>query len=138
MATQVTTSAQYADLAEMYVADADYIPGTVVEFGGEFEVTASNNNHSTAVAGIVSTMPGYLMNAEQTGDNVLAIALVGRVPCQVIGTITKGDLLVTSELSGVATTLDSELYRPGCIIGKSLEDYASDNVGVIEVVVGRT
>jgi hypothetical protein len=131
------TSAQYADLAEMYVADADYVSGTVVEFGGDKEVTVSNTSHSTAVAGIVSTNPSYLMNATQTGEHVIAVALVGRVPCQVIGTFNKGDRLVASELAGVATVLDMSKYEPGCIIGKALESYASDSVGVIEVAVGR-
>lgn len=132
------TSAQYADLAEMYVADQDYTPGTVVEFGGEAEVTATTVTHSTAVAGIVSTNPSYLMNATQTGNHVVAVALVGRVPCQVVGTIRKGDRLVASDITGVAAPLDNALYQPGAILGKALEAYDSEQVGTIEVAVGRT
>jgi hypothetical protein len=132
------TSAQYADLAEMYVADASYKPGTVLEFGGDYEVRASQSSHSTTVAGIVSTEPSYLMNSAQIGDNVVAVALTGRVPCQVIGIIHKGDRLVASDHKGVATVLNMAYYEPGCIIGKALEDYNSDTVGVIEVAVGRT
>jgi hypothetical protein len=131
------TSAQYADLAEMYVADQHYEPGTVLEFGGAHEVLASQSSHSTKVAGIVSTNPSYLMNAAQPGDNVLAVALVGRVPCQVIGSIAKGDRLVASDIPGVATVLNLTNYQPGCIIGKALEEYNSDNIGTIEVAVGR-
>ena len=132
------TSAQYADLAEMYVADATYAPGTVVEFGGNEEVTASQSSHSTAVAGIVSTNPSYLMNATQTGNHVVAVALVGRVPCQVVGTFKKGDRLVASDITGVATGLDMLKYQPGAIIGKALEAYDSTEVGTVEVAVGRT
>lgn len=132
------TSAQYADLAEMYVADATYAPGTVVEFGGAEEVTASKSSHSTAVAGIVSTNPSYLMNATQTGNHVVAVALVGRVPCQVVGIVKKGDRLVASDITGVATGLDNAKYQPGCIIGKALEAYNSEQVGTIEIAVGRT
>jgi hypothetical protein len=132
------TSAQYADLAEMYVADQTYAPGTVVEFGGNEEVTASQSSHSTAVAGIVSTNPSYLMNATQTGNHVVAVALVGRVPCQVIGTFKKGDRLVASDITGVATGLDMSKYQPGAIIGKALEAYNSTEVGTVEVAVGRT
>lgn len=132
------TSAQYADLAEMYVADVNYTPGTVLDFGGDFEVTATITSHSTAVAGIVSTNPSYLMNATLAGDNVVAVALTGRVPCQVVGTIKKGDRLVASDITGVATVLDNAKYEPGCIIGKALEAYNSDEVGTIEVAVGRT
>jgi hypothetical protein len=132
------TSAQYADLAEMYQADSDYAPGTVVEFGGENEITQSSSSHSTRVAGIISTNPSYLMNATKQGNHVLAVALVGRVPCSVVGTIVKGDRLVASDLFGVATVLDPAQYQPACILGKALENYESSTPGVIEVAVGRT
>jgi len=127
----------HADLAELYIADIDYPPGTVVKFGGEYEVTVTNSSHSIAVAGIVSTQPGHLMNSELTGDHVVAVALTGRVPCRVVGTISKGDRLVSSGITGVATLLDASQYQPGCIIGKSLENYNSQEVGTIEVAVGR-
>jgi len=131
------TSALYADLAEMYVADSDYAPGTLLDFGGEYEITATTGSHSPAVAGIVSTTPSYLMNSAQAGEHVLPVALTGRVPCQVVGTIRKGDRLVSSDIAGVATVLDIAKYTPGCIIGKSLEAYDSTEVGTIELVVGR-
>jgi hypothetical protein len=60
------------------------------------------------------------------------------VPCQVVGKIRKGDRLVASAIPGVAIALDQASWNPGCIIGKSLEVYDSDDVGVIEVAVGRT
>jgi hypothetical protein len=131
------TSAQYADLAENYSADADYLPGTVVEFGGAHEITQSTTSHGTRVAGIISTNPSYLMNAGQTGNHVLPVALTGRVPCRVIGTIFKGDRLVASDQPGVATTLDINQYQPGCILGKALSNYNSQEIGTVEVAVGR-
>ena len=132
------TSAQYADLAEMYVADTAYAPGTVVEFGGDCEITTTTTTHSTQVAGIISTQPAYLMNATQTGEYPLEVALVGRVPCRVVGTIRKGDRLVSSDLPGVAQALNIDLYQPGCIVGKALTEYNSTEPGVIEVAVGRS
>jgi hypothetical protein len=131
------TSAQYADLAEMYVADANYPSGTVIEFGGNYEITIANTSHSTQVAGIVSTNPAYIMNNALDVPFATAVALTGRVPCRVVGIICKGDRLVASTVAGVATVLDKNLYEPGCIIGKALETYNSDQVGVIEVAVGR-
>jgi hypothetical protein len=128
------TSAQYADLAETYVADNSYNPGTLVIFGGADEITASTISHDTRVAGVISTAPAYLMNSGIVG---LPVALTGRVPCSVVGTIRKGDRLVASDIKGVATVLDSNKYLPGCIIGKSLEDYNSNSPGVIEVAIGR-
>ena len=132
------TSAQYADLAEMYTADTSYAPGTVIEFGGNNEITVTTATHSTQIAGIISTQPAYLMNSTQAGNHPLEVALVGRVPCSVVGTIRKGDRLVSSNLPGIAQVLDMNLYQPGCIIGKALEEYNSTEPGVIEVAVGRS
>lgn len=133
----IATSAQYADLAENYQADECYNEGTVLEFGGSFEVTATTSSHSTKVAGVVSTNPAYLMNSGLQGNAVVQLALVGRVPCQVIGTINKGDRLVSSSTVGVATALVTSDYQPGCIIGKALESYNSEKVGFIEIAVGK-
>jgi hypothetical protein len=130
------TSAQYADLAEMYVSDSDYPPGTVVEFGGEYEITISSSSHSTAVAGIISTNPSYLMNSAQVGEHVLPVALTGRVPCQVQGPVRKGDVLVASLIPGVAQRIGMN-WQPGCILGKSMEAINSTDIKTIEVAVGR-
>lgn len=126
------TSARYADLAEKYLSDKDYDPGTVVIFGGTHEITESVKYMDNKVAGVISTNPAHLMNAEIDG---LPLALQGRVPCKVVGKIKKGDMMVTSSIHGVATACDDP--RLGTVIGKALEDYDSSDVGMIEVVVGR-
>jgi len=131
------TSAQYADVAEQYLADADYPVGTVLVFGGSCEVTQSQTSHTTAVAGTVSDAPAYIMNSGLAGDHVATVALLGRVPVRVIGTIRPGDLLVASAVPGVATKLIQDHYLPGSVIGKSLESYDSQEEGLVEVVVGR-
>jgi trimeric autotransporter adhesin len=86
---------------------------------------------------VVSTAPAYEMNTQLEGELVVQVALTGRVPCRVIGTIHKGDLLVASDIPGVAMVLDMNNYQPGCIIGKALQEYDSQTVGVITVVVGK-
>ncbi len=128
------TAALYADLAEKYTSDRDYAPGTVVVFGGSAEVTVSTSEYDTRVAGVVSTNPAYIMNVDCNG---VAVALQGRVPCNVYGPIKKGDLLVTSEYVGVAKALTKSRWEPGCVIGKALEDVADGVYAAIEVVVGR-
>ena len=96
------TSAQYADLAEIYESDAEYEVGTVVIFGGEKEITVSSMGSDARVAGVISENPAYLMNSKATGQPV---ALQGKVPCKVVGQISKGDMLVThSQHPGVART----------------------------------
>ena len=133
-----STQARYADLAECYLSDQDYPSGTVIEFGGSHEVTITHESHSSRVAGVVSTNPAYHMNFGLTGENVVTVALTGRVPCRVVGKIAKGDCVVSSDIPGVATVLDIDQYRPACIVGKALEDYDSDEIGTIEIAVGRT
>lgn len=131
------TQAQYADLAEKYISDAEYNPGTVLVIGGTHEVTACAKYADSSAAGVVSTNPAHLMNSGLDAENTVDLALTGRVPCRVVGSISKGDLLTTSEISGVATRLLPDSFVPGCVIGKSLEDYSSENVGTIEILVGK-
>lgn len=131
------TSAQYADVAEIYVADAAYNPGTVLEFGGNNEVTITTTEYSAKIAGVVSTAPAYLMNSAQLGEYTVQLALLGRVPCKVKGKINKGDRVVSSDVPGVAQAYDSSKYEPGSIIGKALQSWDSNAEGVIEVVVGK-
>jgi len=121
-------------LAEYYSSDNDYSAGTVVMIGGEQDVTLAKGLGNTAVAGVVSENPAYLMNSGCEGIRV-AVALQGRVPCKVVGSIKKGDLLVVSQVAGAATT--SKDPRPGSIIGKALANYESDRIGMIEVLVGK-
>ena len=129
--------AQYADLAEKYQADAEYAPGTVLVFGGTAEVTTTTVSHDTAVAGIVSTDPAYVMNGGLTGTNIAVLGLTGRVPCQVQGPVNKGDVLVTSTTAGVAERIDNARFAPGCVVGKALETITTNTIETIEVVVGR-
>jgi len=127
------TSAQYADLAEKYEADAEYAPGTVLAFGGDKEVTLSTEAGSTRVAGVVSTNPSYIMNAGLTAEHVAMVALQGRVPCRVVGPVAKGDMMVAAG-NGAARVDNSA--RAGSIIGKALENFSGAE-GTIEVVIGR-
>ena len=129
------TSAQYADLAENYRADADYEPGTVLEFGGDEEVTISTTDSSKRVAGVVSTNPAYLMNAGLSGMYVASVALTGRVPVKVAGPVAKGDLMVSNG-NGRARACVDAVPVVGTIIGKSLENFTGGE-GTIEVVIGK-
>jgi hypothetical protein len=127
--------ATYADLAERYVADELYEPGTVVVLGGEQEVTIEDIADSHKVAGVITTNPAYIMNAELEGDTVVEVALIGRVPCKVVGKVSKGDLLTTSEIAGYAHSNNNAIA--GRIIGKALENFEGET-GLIEILIGRT
>ena len=127
--TATATQAQYADLAERYLADADLEPGTVVMFGGDAEIKACDTDGCHAVAGVISTDPAYLMNSETDG---LPVALTGRVPTKVTGPVAKGDLMVSSGMSGHAKADNNA--QAGRIIGKAIGS-SEGGEAVIEVLV---
>ena len=128
----VSTTAQYADLAEKYSADADYEPGTVLHFGGEAEVTLCDTDMCSKVAGVVTTAPAHLMNSALEGVTA-AVALQGRVPCKVVGPVSKGDMMVSAGNGAARAEANPNM---GSVIGKSLENFTGET-GVIEVAVGR-
>ena len=85
------------------------------------------------VAGVISSEPAYLMNSKATGQ---AVALLGKVPCKVVGVIKKGDMLVThSQHPGVGRSAPDPSV--GAVIGKALEEYNSTEIGTINIVAGR-
>ena len=125
-------TATYADLAEYYESDRHYEPGTVLAFGGDKEVTIAEDS-TTKVAGIVSTNPAYVMNTACEGKHTVILALQGRVPCKVRGTIQKGDMMVSGGNGFAKSSLSPHM---GTVIGKALENF--DGIeGIIEVAVGR-
>ena len=89
-----TLKATWADLAENYNSDTIYEEGTLIEFGGEKDITIANNK----VNGVISTKPAFLMNREGKGQPV---ALAGRVPVKVEGEIHRFDKL-TLKGNGIA------------------------------------
>ena len=134
LGTSSTLQATFADLAEYYSSDKEYEPGTVLIFGGDAETTTTNIFGDVRLAGVVSTDPGFKMNGELKGTRV-CLALQGRVPCKVVGTVKKGDMLTTAGVVGYAAkAMDPKV---GTIIGKALEDKDYTEAGVIEVAVGR-
>ena len=125
-----------ADLAEYYEGDQEYPVGTVLIFGGDKEVTISNKQADHRIAGVVSNTAAFVMYDACPGHKNL-VALQGRVPCRVVGKIEKGDLLVTSNIPGVAVSAGSAAGA-GTIVGKAFNEYNSSHIGTIEIAVGRT
>ena len=119
------TQAKYADLAEKYTADRDYAPGTVLQVSTNESYELEQYNEGF-VAGVVSTQPAYLMNSEL--DNGIAVALVGRVPVLVAGTVSKGQT-VYAQASGHAST------STGAIVGIALETKSSTDLGLVECLL---
>jgi len=121
------TAARYADLAEKYLADQEYEVGTVVMVGGEKEVTAADVN--TRAIGVVSANPAYMMNSELQGGTY--IALKGRVPCKVYGSVRKGDRLVAGP-RGAAIAAHGNYAN---VFAVALASTGSDSISIIEALV---
>lgn len=130
-----TLHATYADLAERFEADNAYEPGTVVELGGEKEITAVKDDCSENVFGVVSSNAAYLMNSA-AGDNSThpAIAIAGRVPVKVRGQVKKGDRLVSAG-SGYARAARRGEATSFNTVGRALENKHTDIDGSVLATV---
>lgn len=126
------TSALYADLAEIYQADQEYVPGTVVVFGGEKEITVTTTRADARVAGAISTNPAYLMNSQGSG---LALALRGKIPVRVTGPVNKGDSLVTSDKAGFAESIGTDRTYGQSVFAKSLETNLESGEKIIIAII---
>lgn len=129
------TTALYADVAERFAADEVLEPGTVVELGGDKEITRATEDLSETVFGVISTKPAYTMNGG-AGDNDThpAVAMTGRVPVQVVGIIRKGDRLVSAG-EGRARAAQPGEATAFNVIGRALTDKTIDGLGVVEAIV---
>jgi hypothetical protein len=122
-------------LAERFAADAVYPAGTVVALGGVKEITAAVEELTEDVFGVISTKAGFLMNGDAgSNDTHPAIAVQGRVPVRVVGTVCKGDRLVSAGagLARAATRTEITAFN---VIGRSLEDKTTTGEGVVEAIV---
>jgi hypothetical protein len=129
------TTALYADVAERFAADEEYLPGTVVELGGEAEITKATTELSENVFGVISTRAAYLMNSGAGTDTTHPpIAMTGRVPVRVTGSIRKGDRLVAAG-NGLARAARANEATAFNVIGRALENKTTNDDGVIEAIV---
>lgn len=135
LAANARFQATFADLAERFEADAVYEPGTVVELGGEKEVTAVKEDLSDNVFGVVSTDPAYLMNnGTGNSDTHPAIALAGRVPVKVTGVVHKNDRLVSAGNGMARAAVKGEITAFNTI-GRSLSNKSDEGIGIVEAIV---
>jgi len=123
----VASTARFADLAEKYLADAEYAPGTVMVVGGEKEVTASS--WGKRAIGAVSTNPAYMMNSELEGGTY--VALKGRVPVRVIGAVKKGDNLIAAN-DGCASV---GVHHSTDVFAVALESSNDTGVKLVEAII---
>lgn len=132
------TTALYADVAERYEIDAPSQPGHIVELGGNKEICLTSSEKSRKIVGVISTDPALTMNNNAGDDETHPpVALLGRVPCLIVGTACKGDQVVSSHIRGVGMAVSVDEDVPSsAVVGKLLHDKTSDDVELVEIVVG--
>lgn len=135
LSTGSRLTATYADLAERFSADDVYEPGTVVELGGSAEITAVKYELSEDVFGVISDNMAFLMN-NGAGDNDThpAVAMTGRVRVKTLGTVRKGQRLVSAG-EGYARAAEDGEASAFNVIGRALEDKTTTDFGTVEAIV---
>jgi hypothetical protein len=132
-----STTAQYADLAERYAADAPMTAGDVVILGGEQEITLSTKELDSQVFGVISEAPAFLMNKDAgNNDSHPMVALQGRVRVKVQGKGKKGDRIVSSSTAGVARVVDLDQCTAFNVLGRLLQDKYDIDTELTECVIG--
>jgi hypothetical protein len=130
-----STTALYADVAERFAADAIYEPGTVVELGGWAEITRVKRDASDTVFGVISTRPAFTMNGGAGEDDTHPpVAMTGRVPVKVIGTVNKGDRLISAG-DGLARAAQPGEATSFNVIGRALASKLTADAGTVEAIV---
>jgi hypothetical protein len=128
-------NATYADLAERFAADAYYDAGTVVELGGDKEITSVKYELSEDIFGVISNTAAYLMNSG-AGDNEThpPVAMTGRVQVKVTGIVKKGDRLVSAG-NGIARAAQTGEATAFNVIGRALENKTTNSIGTVLAIV---
>ena len=133
----LATSAQYADVAERFEADAPMTAGAVVMVGGDAEITETTSDLSDQVFGVISDQPAYAMNAGAgNNDSHPFVAMTGRTPVRVTGAVTKGQRLASSSTKGCArAAATGETISPFNVIGRALESSTDAGIKLVNCAV---
>lgn len=134
-------SAVYNDLAEYFLRkDQDeYLePGDILVYdnGG---VTKSTRREDKAVVGVYSDTFGISLGGDEgktEQENLrryVPVGLAGRVHVKVVGEVSVGDLITSSEIPGVGRAAIGP--KTGSIVGKALETHTGDGIDRICLLV---
>ena len=136
--TGTATAAQYSDVAERFASDTTYTPGTVVALGGAQEITQVNEEASDEVFGVVSStdQAAFMMNGGAGSDATHPyIAMTGRVDVKVIGSVNKGDRLISASVPGYARAATKAECTAFNVIGRALTSKSQAGQGSVLAAV---
>jgi hypothetical protein len=103
--------------------------------GGAAEITKSLEELSETVFGVISTNAAYLMNSKAGPSTTHPpVAMTGRVPVKTIGTVRKGDRLVSAG-NGLARSAQPGEATAFNVLGRALQDKSTADEGMVEAIV---
>jgi len=120
------TQARYADLAEKYSTEQEWPVGTAMAVCDHADHETGPANASSIAIGVISENPAYLMNSEAEGQ---AIALKGRVPVRIVGSVRKGQAVYAWE-NGVCSTVATS-----ALVGVALNSNTDEGEKLVECVL---
>jgi hypothetical protein len=132
------TAAQYSDVAERFASDEVMAPGTVVALGGAEEICKVNEEGSDEVFGVVSSLAqaAFKMNGGAGNDDTHPyIAMTGRVDVKVIGSVNKGDRLISASVPGYAKAATKSECTAFNVIGRALTGKTTSGQGSVLAAV---
>ena len=136
--TGTATAAQYSDVAERFASNEALTPGTVVALGGAEEICKVNEEGSDEVFGVVSSkdQAAFMMNGAAGDDNTHPyVAMTGRVDVKVIGTVSKGDRLISASVPGYAKAAKKSECTAFNVIGRALTSKTTSGNGSVLAAV---
>jgi len=136
--TGTATAAQYSDVAERFASNEALTPGTVVALGGAEEICKVNEEGSDEVFGVVSSkdQAAFMMNGAAGDDNTHPyVAMTGRVDVKVIGTVSKGDRLISASVPGYAKAAQKSECTAFNVIGRALTSKTTTGTGSVLAAV---
>jgi len=124
----IASQARFADLAEKYTVEHIHPVGTVMAVCEHEDHEICPCKLSGFPVGVISAEPAFLMNKDLEGGQ--AIALEGRVPVRVLGTVKKGDILYVDAHGCASTT-----YTGNPTVGVALESSDTESEKLVEAIL---
>jgi len=146
MIEHTTIAASSATQFDTNPASSSPATYSLLDFPVEFVISFVNTLDQQVpikdrVAGVISGAgdyrPGLILDRQQSHDNRVPVALVGKVYCKVdtqYAPIEVGDLLTTSSTPGHAMKADDPLKAFGSVIGKALRPLQAGQ-GMIPILI---
>ena len=130
----------YAEWYEREDLDEYFEAGDIVTWH-ESGVKKTTKSMDNLVVGVYSDTYGHIIggealdNMEDNIEKYIPVGVSGRVNVKVIGTVNRGDLIVSSDIPGIGIAIPSNLPHSGCVVGKALQYKGDNGLGKVKIQI---